>query len=53
MRLLWTLQSLVLKTSKDGDSTTSLENLLQCLTVLTVQTFFPISRPSLHYFNLC
>jgi len=33
-----------LKTSRDGDSTTSLGSLLQCLTTHSVKKFFPISN---------
>jgi len=38
--------SQVLKVSRDGASTTSLGNLFQCLTTLTVKNFFLTSSPS-------
>jgi len=45
-RLLRTPSSLTLNISRDGASTTSLGNLFQCLTTLTVKNFFLTSSPS-------
>jgi len=41
------MSSLLLETSKDGDHTASLGNLLHCLTVLMVRKSFQISNLSL------
>ena len=41
-----------LSTSRDGDSTTSLGSLVQCLTTLSVKKFFLISNPNLPWRNL-
>ena len=41
-----------LNTSRDGNSTTSLGTLFQCLTTLSVKTFFLISNLNLPWFNL-
>ncbi|KAK4820465.1 LOW QUALITY PROTEIN: hypothetical protein QYF61_027747 [Mycteria americana] len=42
----------LLNTSRDGDSTTSLGSLCQCLTTLSVQKFFLISSLNLPWCNL-
>uniref|UniRef100_A0A8C4VNJ2 NIPA like domain containing 2 n=1 Tax=Gopherus evgoodei TaxID=1825980 RepID=A0A8C4VNJ2_9SAUR len=44
--------SLTLKTSKEGDSTTSLGNPFQCFTTLLVKKFFLISNLNLPHCNL-
>ena len=44
VRLLKALSSLILNVSKDRASTTSLGNLLQCLTTLAVKNFFLIFK---------
>jgi len=41
-----------INTSRDGDSTTSLGSLFQCLTTLSVKKFFLISNLSLPWWNL-
>ena len=41
-----------LNTSNDGDSTTSLGSLCQCLTIFSVKTFFLISNLNLPWCNL-
>ena len=41
-----------LNTSRDGDSTTSLRSLFQCLTTLSVKKFFLISNLNLPWCNL-
>jgi len=41
-----------LNTSRDGDSTTSLGSLFQCLTTLYVKKCFLISNLNLHWCNL-
>ncbi|EMP34023.1 Methylmalonyl-CoA mutase, partial [Chelonia mydas] len=46
------LSSLTLKTSKEGDSTTSLGNAFQCFTTLLVKKFFLISNLNLPHCNL-
>jgi len=43
IRVLRAPSSLTLSASRDGASTTSLGNLFQCLTTLTVKDFFLIS----------
>jgi len=52
MRLSSTLSNHTLKTSSDGDSTTSLRRLLQPVIVLTVKNLFLISRQYLSQYNL-
>ncbi|KAK4829075.1 hypothetical protein QYF61_002019, partial [Mycteria americana] len=49
---LSTTSTHLLNTSRDGDSTTSLGSLLQCLTTLSVKTFFLISNLNLPWHNL-
>lgn len=44
VRLSGTLSNRILKTSSDGDSTASLGTLLQRMIVLTVKSFFLVSR---------
>ena len=46
------LFNLILKVSRDGASTTSLGNLFQCLTALTVKDFFLISNLNLPSLSL-
>jgi len=41
-----------LNTSRDGDSTTSLGSLFQCLTTLSVKKFFLISNLNLPWHSL-
>lgn len=52
-RLLRATFSQHLSISKDGDSTTSLGSLCQCLITLTVNHFFLMFRWIFLYFNLC
>ena len=52
MRLSSTLSSRILKTSSDGDSTTSLGRLFQWLIALTVRNVFLIRRWNLSHCNL-
>ena len=44
--------SLALNASRKGASTTSLGNLFQCLTTLTVNNFFLVSSPNLPFSSL-
>ena len=52
IRLLKALSSLTLNTSKDWTSTTSPDNLFQCLTTLIIKNFFLMSRLNLPSFSL-
>ena len=47
--LLRALSTSVLKISKDGDCTTLLSNLFQCLSVLVVKKIFPLASLSLSF----
>ena len=51
-QMLRALTSPTLNVSRDGASTTSLGNLCQCLTTLTVKTFFFLSNLNFPSFNL-
>jgi len=52
-RLPRTVSIQVFNTSKDGDSTTSLGHLFQCLTMLTVKKLCLMFKWHLLYFSLC
>lgn len=43
----------VLNSSKDGDSTTSVDSLFQCLPTLTVKKIFLLFKCDFLYFNIC
>ncbi|KAK4833022.1 LOW QUALITY PROTEIN: hypothetical protein QYF61_027404 [Mycteria americana] len=49
---LSTTSTRLLNTSRDGDSTTSLGSLFQCLITLSVNKFFPVSNLNLPWHNL-
>jgi len=42
-----------LSISKDAEATTSLDNLFQCLTILTVKMFLLMFKWNFLYFSLC